>query len=262
MCRTAPDAACRRWRRRPGSSPARRRRPRASTRRSRCSTRTRRRSTPTSTAPRPSCSACRSSRVFEALSVYMGSAYINDFNILGRTYQVTAQADNPFRLTPRDVENLKTRNATGDMVPIGSVATFRDTTGPFRVPRYNLYPAAEVQFSLARGFSTGQGIAAIEKIAAAAAAAGLRLRMDRNRAAGKARRQHGGDRLRAGGGVRVPAAGGAVRKLAAAAGGGADRADVHPGGDDRRERSAASTATSWWRSGWWCWSAWPRRTPS
>ncbi len=52
------------------------------------------------------------------------------------------------------------------MVPIGSVATFSDTTGPYRVPRYNLYPAAEVQLSLARGFSSGQGIAAIEKIAA------------------------------------------------------------------------------------------------
>ncbi len=105
-------------------------------------------------------------RVFEALSVYMGSSYINDFNLAGRTYQVMAQADNPYRLTLRDVENLKTRNAGGDMVPIGAVATFRDTTGPFRVPRYNLYPAAEVQLGLARGFSTGQAIAAIEKIAA------------------------------------------------------------------------------------------------
>jgi hydrophobe/amphiphile efflux-1 (HAE1) family protein len=104
--------------------------------------------------------------VFEALSVYMGSAYINDFNLLGRTYQVNAQADNQFRLTLRDVEELKTRNTTGDMVPIGAVATFRDTTGPFRVPRYNLYPAAEVQLGLNRGFSTGEGIAAIEKIAA------------------------------------------------------------------------------------------------
>jgi hydrophobe/amphiphile efflux-1 (HAE1) family protein len=104
-------------------------------------------------------------RVFNTLSVYMGSAYINDFNLLGRTYQLSAQADNPFRLSVRDVENLKTRNTYGDMVPIGSVATFRDITGPFRVPRYDLYPAAEVQLSLARGFSTGQAIAAIEKIA-------------------------------------------------------------------------------------------------
>ena len=104
-------------------------------------------------------------RVFEALSVYMGSSYVNDFNILGRTYQVTAQADNAYRLTLRDVANLKTRNATGDMVPIGSVATFQDTTGPFRVPRYNLYPAAELQLSLAHAFSSGEGIAAIETIA-------------------------------------------------------------------------------------------------
>jgi hydrophobe/amphiphile efflux-1 (HAE1) family protein len=103
--------------------------------------------------------------VFEALSVYMGSAYVNDFNLLGRTYQVYAQADNPFRLTLRDVANLKTRNSDGDMVPVGAVASFRDTTGPFRVPRYNLYPAAEVQLGLDRGFSTGQAIAAIEQIA-------------------------------------------------------------------------------------------------
>ena len=104
-------------------------------------------------------------RVFEALSVYMGSSYVNDFNILGRTYQVTAQADNADRLTLRDVANLKTRNATGDMVPIGSVATFTDTTGPFRVPHYNLYPAAELQLNLSHGFSSGEGIAAIETIA-------------------------------------------------------------------------------------------------
>jgi multidrug efflux pump subunit AcrB len=95
----------------------------------------------------------------------MGSAYINDFNILGRTYRVTAQADNPYRLTLRDVENLKTRSAGGEMVPIGSVATFQDTTGPYRVARYNLYPAAEVQVALVRGFSSGQGIAAIEGLA-------------------------------------------------------------------------------------------------
>ncbi|MEJ0092265.1 MAG: multidrug efflux RND transporter permease subunit [Methylocella sp.] len=107
------------------------------------------------------------SRVFEALSVYMGSAYVNDFNILGRTYQVTAQADNPFRMTLRDVANLKTRNAEGDMVPIGSVATLNDTTGPFRVTRYNLYPSAEVQVSLARGYSSGQGIDSLEAMAKA-----------------------------------------------------------------------------------------------
>jgi hydrophobe/amphiphile efflux-1 (HAE1) family protein len=105
-------------------------------------------------------------RVFETLSIYMGSSFVNDFNILGRTYRVTAQADNPYRLSLRDVENLQTRNVAGDMVPIGAVATFSDTTGAYRVPRYNLYPAAEVQLGLARGFSSGQGIAAVERIAA------------------------------------------------------------------------------------------------
>ena len=103
-------------------------------------------------------------RVFDALSIYMGSAFVNDFNILGRTYRVTAQADNPFRVTLRDVANLKTRSDSGEMVPLGSVATFSDTTGPYRVPRYNLFPAAEVQVGLARGYSSGQGIAAIEHI--------------------------------------------------------------------------------------------------
>jgi multidrug efflux pump subunit AcrB len=95
----------------------------------------------------------------------MGSAYVNDFNILGRTFRVTAQADNPYRLDIRDVAALKTRNTDGEMVPIGSVATFSNTTGAYRVPRYNLYPAAEVQLSMARGYSTGQGIAAVEEIA-------------------------------------------------------------------------------------------------
>ena len=113
------------------------------------------------------------SRVFEALSVYMGSAFVNDFNILGRTYRVTAQADNQYRLNVHDIADLKTRNSDGNMVPIGSVATFEDTTGAFRVPRYNLYPAAEVQFALDRGFSSGQGLAAIEKIVAEKLPAGF-----------------------------------------------------------------------------------------
>ena len=63
-------------------------------------------------------------RFFDTLSIYMGSAFVNDFNILGRTYRVTAQADNPFRLSVRDVENLRTRSVSGDMVPLGSVASF------------------------------------------------------------------------------------------------------------------------------------------
>jgi hydrophobe/amphiphile efflux-1 (HAE1) family protein len=115
------------------------------------------------------------SRVFETLSVYMGSSFVNDFNILGRTYRVTAQADNPYRLALRDVENLRTRSSSGDMVPIGAVATFSDATGAYRVPRYNLYPAAELQVQLQRGYSTGEAIAAIEKIAEAKLPSGFGL---------------------------------------------------------------------------------------
>jgi multidrug efflux pump subunit AcrB len=106
------------------------------------------------------------SRFFETLTTYMGSTFVNDFNILGRTYRVTAQADNPYRLSIRDVENLRTRSNSSDMVPLGAVASFRDTTGPFRVPRYNLYPAAEIQGATLPGFSTGQAIGAMEKILA------------------------------------------------------------------------------------------------
>ncbi|MFO1075727.1 MAG: efflux RND transporter permease subunit, partial [Geminicoccaceae bacterium] len=75
--------------------------------------------------------------VFDTLNVYLGSAYINDFNYLGRTYRVQAQADGAYRREVRDIANLKTRNDQGEMVPLGSVATFRDVTGPYRVPRNN-----------------------------------------------------------------------------------------------------------------------------
>src|SRR6202140_2394631 len=105
-------------------------------------------------------------RFFDTLSTYMGSTFVNDFNILGRTYRVNAQADNPFRLSVRDVENLRTRSTAGDMVPLGAVATFHEITGPYRVPRYNLFPAAEVQGATLPGFSTGQAIAAMEKLTA------------------------------------------------------------------------------------------------
>ena len=112
-------------------------------------------------------------RFFDTLSTYMGSTYVNDFNILGRTYRVNAQADNPFRITLRDVENLRTRSTAGDMVPLGAVATFQEITGPYRVPRYNLFPAAEVQGATLPGFSTGQAIAAMEQIIATNLPAGF-----------------------------------------------------------------------------------------
>jgi multidrug efflux pump subunit AcrB len=78
--------------------------------------------------------------VFSTLQVYMGSQYVNDFNYLGRTYQVIAQGDGRFREKPEDIARLKARNTSGQMVPIGTVARLRDTTIPYRVPRYNPVP--------------------------------------------------------------------------------------------------------------------------
>jgi hydrophobe/amphiphile efflux-1 (HAE1) family protein len=104
-------------------------------------------------------------RVNEALQVYLGSAYVNDFNLLGRTYRVTAQADSRFRNDVTDIAQLKARSNSGAMVPIGSLATFQDRTGPYRVTRYNLFPAVEMDGQPAPGYSTGQGIAAMEAIA-------------------------------------------------------------------------------------------------
>jgi hydrophobe/amphiphile efflux-1 (HAE1) family protein len=104
-------------------------------------------------------------RVNEALQVYLGSAYVNDFNLLGRTYRVTAQADSAFRNDVTDIAQLKTRSTSGEMVPIGSIATFQDRTGPYRVTRYNLFPAVEMDGQPAPGYSTGQGIKAMEQIA-------------------------------------------------------------------------------------------------
>ena len=80
--------------------------------------------------------------VFQTLEVFLGSQYVNDFNFLGRTYRVTAQADGNFRQDLHAIGNLKTRNAKGDMVPLSSVASFRDITGPYRVEHFNLFPSA------------------------------------------------------------------------------------------------------------------------
>ncbi|WP_428491409.1 efflux RND transporter permease subunit [Rhodopila sp.] len=106
------------------------------------------------------------SQVFEAMQVYLGSAYINDFNYLGRTYEVTAQADARFRSSVEDIARLKTRNAAGAMVPIGSVARLHSSTGPYRVPRYDLFPAAEVQGSTLPGVSSGYALTQMEQLAA------------------------------------------------------------------------------------------------
>jgi hydrophobe/amphiphile efflux-1 (HAE1) family protein len=104
--------------------------------------------------------------VFNTLQLYLGSQYVNDFNFLGRTYEVIAQADGSFRRDRQDLMGLKARNASGEMVPIGTVAQLRDATIPYRVPRYNLYPAAEVQGVAAPGVATGTALQRMETLAA------------------------------------------------------------------------------------------------
>jgi len=104
-------------------------------------------------------------RVFETLQDYLGSAFINDFNLLGRTFHVTAQADAPYRNSVADIANLKTRSDSGAMVPIGAVATFHDKAGPYRVVRYNLAPAVEVDGDTAPGFSSGHYLGTMERLA-------------------------------------------------------------------------------------------------
>jgi multidrug efflux pump len=82
--------------------------------------------------------------LFDTLQTYLGSAYVNDFNQFGRTWQVIAQADGPFRETVEDIGKLRTRNDRGEMVPIGSMVTIKQTFGPDPVLRFNGYPAADL----------------------------------------------------------------------------------------------------------------------
>ena len=106
------------------------------------------------------------SNIFEAMRIYMGSAYVNDFNMFGRTYRVTAQADANFRLDSDNVNRLSVRNADGQMVPLGSLVRFKEIVGPERVPRYNLFPTVEVQGTSAPGISSGQALEIMTDVAA------------------------------------------------------------------------------------------------
>jgi hydrophobic/amphiphilic exporter-1 (mainly G- bacteria), HAE1 family len=105
--------------------------------------------------------------VFGTLQAYLGSAYVNDFNVFGRTYQVRVQAEPAFRTEVQDIARLEVRNAQGAMIPLGTVADVRDTIGPQIVPRYNLYPSAAITGEAAPGYSSGQALSLMEQMAAA-----------------------------------------------------------------------------------------------
>jgi multidrug efflux pump len=105
------------------------------------------------------------SAVWDAMQVYLGSLYVNDFNAFGRPYRVIAQAEARFRAKPGDVVNLKVRNDRGEMVPLGTIVTVRDVAAPVSVVRYNMFPAAEITGSPAPGVSTGDAIQALNELA-------------------------------------------------------------------------------------------------
>jgi The (Largely Gram-negative Bacterial) Hydrophobe/Amphiphile Efflux-1 (HAE1) Family len=103
--------------------------------------------------------------VFDTMQIYLGSLYVNDFNRFGRVYQVRAQADAPYRSEPEDILKLKTRSASGHMVPLSSIATVSEGFGPEMVVRYNGYTAADINGGPAPGYSSDQAQAAAERIA-------------------------------------------------------------------------------------------------
>ena len=106
--------------------------------------------------------------VFNTLQIYLGSLYVNDFNLFGRTFRVTIQADKDARASASDLSRLYVRNATGGMIPLSTLGTLKPIVGPETVPHYNNYASALINGGPAPGYSTGQAIVAMERAAATA----------------------------------------------------------------------------------------------
>jgi HAE1 family hydrophobic/amphiphilic exporter-1 len=104
-------------------------------------------------------------QVFSALSTYLGSSYVNQFNKFGRVFQVYTQADAQSRLSASDIANMRVRNQNGDMVPIGTVAKITPAVGPSLISLYNLYPSSTIVGLPAQGYSSGQSLGLMEQIA-------------------------------------------------------------------------------------------------
>ena len=104
------------------------------------------------------------SDIFDTLQAYLGSAYVNDFNIFGRTYRVMIQADAQFRSRVEDIRSLEVRDQAGNMIPLGTLMAVEDTVGPQAVTRYNLYPAASITGSPRPGFSSGEAVASMQAL--------------------------------------------------------------------------------------------------
>lgn len=102
--------------------------------------------------------------IFDTMQIYLGSLYINDFNQFGRTYQVIAQADAPFRASADNIRDLKVKNNRGEMIPLGTVLTIKDSFGPESASHYNGYLSADLNGNAAPGYSSGQAQDAIKDI--------------------------------------------------------------------------------------------------
>ena len=111
--------------------------------------------------------------IFETLQYNLGTAYVNDFNAFGRVYQVRAQADAPFRLSDKNINNLRVRSANGALVPLGTLVDIRNVSGPYLVQRYNMYTSVPLQGNAAPGTSSGQALDIMEKLAAETLPAGM-----------------------------------------------------------------------------------------
>src|SRR4051794_4867065 len=111
--------------------------------------------------------------VFNTLQTALGSAYVNDFNKFGRTFQVRVQADQRFRLDPEDLRRLEVRDKQGKMVPLGTLVRVEKRLGPHVIPRYNLYPAASISGGAAPGYSSGQALKLMDQMAAQKLPAGV-----------------------------------------------------------------------------------------
>jgi len=103
--------------------------------------------------------------VFNTLQAYLGSTYVNDFNVFGKTFKVMVQADHQFRNKLEDIARLEVRNQNDEMIPLGTLLTVSDTAGPQTVFRYNLYPSSSITGQPETGYSSGQAIEAIERLA-------------------------------------------------------------------------------------------------
>ena len=196
--------------------------------------------------------------IFEALQVYLGSAYVNDFNRFGRTWQVNVQADQQFRVERRG--HRAAQGAHGDRRDGAARHAGRDprrSRARSRSALQHVPVGAGSRRTPRPAYASGHGDRAMETLAAPGAAAGHELRVDRACLPAAPGRQHSrSSSSPLVGAVRLPRAGGAVRELVAAAGGHPGRADVPAGGAGRRRGCAAWTSTSSRRSASSCWSAW------